>query len=202
MVALITDRMQYHVTLLNRLRKKPWSSMTASERTAWNNEATKGAYNYTDLNRVETAVAELAPELGLSLITKTNWTLWDIPVQAEMERYLENVAAIRDACPGNVAFPDLPGSMNNLSIDGANSIEKVLLLVYEELHGSDVDPDIPDTPDVPDVPVDPGVDTDHACVLGEFILGECELNGGEHAPDTPENADYIRSGEIYCGEVK
>jgi hypothetical protein len=118
---------------------------------------------------VETAVSELAVELGLSLTTKTNWTLWDIPVQTDMERYLGNVEAIRDACPGDVTFPTLPSSMSKLTYEGANSIEKVLLLVYEELHGGSVDPD-PDVPDIPDVP-------------------------------GSDDADFIRSGEIYSGEV-
>lgn len=172
MVELITDRSQSHVTLLKRLRKKPWNSMTASEQTAWNGEAAKGAYNYTDLNRVESAVAELAEQLGLTLTTKTNWTLWDIPLKADMERYLGNVEAIRDACPGDVEFPTLPSSMSKLTYEGANSIEKVLLLVYEELHGGSVNPD-PDVPDIPDVPDVPGSD----------------------------DADFIRSGEIYSGEV-
>lgn len=194
MVELITDRTQYHVTLLNRLRKKPWNSMTSSEQTAWNGEAAKGAYNYKDLNRVETVVSELAVELGLSLTTKTNWTLWDIPVKSEMDRYLANVVAIRDACPGDVTFPDLPDSMNNLTYEGANSIEKVLLLVYEELHGVVVDPEEPG-----------GDDTGYSNVLGKFVLGKSVL-GSEtpNIPDTPVNpgdADYIRSGEIYSGEV-
>jgi hypothetical protein len=171
--------------------------MTSSEQMAWNGEAAKGAYNYTDLNRVETAVSELASELGLSLTTKTNWTLWDIPVQTDMERYLENVAAIRDACPGEVEFPDLPDSMNNLSFEGANSIEKVLLLVYEELHGVVVDPDDPG-----------GDDTGYSNVLGKFVLGKSvlgsDVSDNPDFPDTPVNpgdADYIRSGEIICGEV-
>ena len=165
MIELITNRTQYHVSLLNRLRKKPFGSMTASEQTAWYGEAAKGGYNYTDLNRVEEAVRELAAELGLNLVTKTNWTRWDIPVANEMERYLGNVAAIRDACPGDVEFPTLPSSMNKLTYVGANSIEQVLRLVDEELHG------IPDEPDIPDV------------------------------PDDPTTADYIRSGEVYSGEV-
>lgn len=168
MVELITDRTQYHVSLLNRLRKKAFSSMTASEQDAWFTDAAKGAYNYTDLNRVETAVSELAAELGLNLVTKTNWTLWDIPIQADMERYLWNVEAIRDACPGDVTFPALPSSMSKLTFEGANNIEIVLQLVYEELSGGSVDPDIPDIPDI---------------------------------PDSPTTADYIRSGEIFSGEV-
>jgi hypothetical protein len=127
--------------------------MTSSEQAIWYGEAAKGAYNYTDLNRVETAVSELAGMLGLSLATKTNWTLWDVPTQSEMERYLGNVVAIRDACPGDVSFPTLPNRMSGLTFNGANSIEMVLLLVYRELTGES------------------------------------------------KNADYIRSGEIYSGEV-
>ena len=157
----VTDRTQSHVARLKKLRSIAWSDMSDSQKSEYTSYAAKGAYNYTDLNRVETAVSELAAELGLSLATKTNWTLWDIPVQSDMERYLGNVVAIRDACPGNVAFPDLPNSMNRLTYEGANSIEKVLLLVYKKIHGIEE----------PDTPVNPG------------------------------DADYVRSGEIYCGEV-
>ena len=174
MVELITDRTQYHVALLNKLRRKPWSSMTSSEKSAWYKDAAKGAYNYTDLNRVETAVTELARRLGLTLTTKTNWTLWDVPTTNDMERYLRNVQTIRDACPGDADFPDLPYSMSGLTYVGANNIEKTLMLVYQN--------------------IDTG---DHKCVLGEFILGECTLGG-----KLPEVEDsIIRSGEIYCGEV-
>ena len=174
MLELITDRTQQHVALLNRLRKKPWSSMTASEQNAWYGDAAKGAYNYTDLNRVESAVGELAGLLGLSLVTKTNWTVWDIPMQSDMERYLSNVEAIRDACPKNVELPILPSTMNGLTYDGANRIEEVLLLVYRSI-----------------------TEEEHECVLGEFILGECVLGGTSLA-----STDYqIQSGEVYCGEV-
>lgn len=141
MVELITDRTQYHVTLLNRLRKKTWSEMTVSEKSVWYGEAAKGAYNHTDLNRVETAVAELAGMLGLALVTKTDWTVWDIPVLADMERYLSNVAAIRDACPGDVEFPTLPDSMSGLTYVGANRIEEVLSLVYRSLDSGEENTD-------------------------------------------------------------
>ena len=171
LLELITDRTQYHVTLLNRLRKKSWSNMTASEQSVWYGEAAKGAYNYTDLNRVEAAVKELAEMLGLTLTTKTDWTLWDVPVASDMERYLGNVVAIRDACPVSVEFPDLPDSMNGLTYEGANHIEEVLSLVYQNCS--------------------------HKCVLGEFVLGECTL-GGTFSKNTDPS---IRSGDIYCGEV-
>ena len=187
MVELVIDRSQSHVNLLKSLRKKPWSSMSEDEQSAWYDEAAKGGYNYTDLNRVETAVAELAGQLGLTLTTKTNWTCWDRPVQSDMERYLGNVVAIRDACSADLDFPTLPSTMSGLTYSGANSIEKVLLMVYEKLN----EPDEPE----------------HECVLGEFILGECTLGDSATDPDVPdepsgsEDADFVRSGEIYCGEV-
>lgn len=139
MVELVIDRSQSHVNLLKTLRKKPWSSMSEDEQSAWYGEAAKGGYNYTDLNRVETAVAELAGQLGLTLTTKTDWTCWDMPVQSDMERYLGNVAAVRDACPGNAEFPSLPTNMSKLTYVGANNIEKVLKIVYECMSKSNED---------------------------------------------------------------
>jgi hypothetical protein len=107
--------------------------MTAYERGVWYGEAAKGAYNYTDLNRVETVVAEIATLFGLSLTTKTNWTVWDIPVESDMERYLSNVVTIRSHCAklGSVSdFPTLPSNMGALTLEGANNIEKVLVVAY------------------------------------------------------------------------
>lgn len=96
-------------------------------------EATKGAYNYSDLNRVERAVAEISDILGLRLTTKTNWGMWDIPAASEMERYLRNVAVLRQQVADDASVPALPTSMNNLTYTDANNIELVLNAVYERL---------------------------------------------------------------------
>lgn len=93
----------------------------------------KGSYGYTDLNRVEAAVAELSTRLGLSLATKTDWMYSTIPFESEMTRYLGNVAAVRTYCAtiGDIsAFPELPTNMKHLTHTGANNIEKVLELAY------------------------------------------------------------------------
>lgn len=96
-------------------------------------EATKGAYNYSDLNRVERAVAELSDMLNLGLTTKTDWGMWDIPTASEMERYLNNVAVLRQQVVDDTSVPALPTSMNNLTYTDANNIELVLNAVYERL---------------------------------------------------------------------
>jgi hypothetical protein len=131
---LVTDRTQAHVDLLKQLRKKGWANMTTSERAAWEGEAAKGAYNCVDLNRVEAVCSELADAFGLSLATKTNWQWKDIPTKPDMERYLNNVALIRDHCATITDisdYPTLPNTMENLTVEDANNIERVLELAWE-----------------------------------------------------------------------
>ena len=96
-------------------------------------EATKGAYNYSDLNRVERAVAEISDILGLGLLTKTDWGMWDIPKASDMERYLGNVAVLREQIADDTSVPTLPTSMNHLTYTDANNIELILDTVYEHL---------------------------------------------------------------------
>lgn len=86
-------------------------------------EATKGAYNYSDMNRVERATAEIAEILGITLTTKTDWSKWDLPKKSDLNRYLNNIRVIRDACYDTSELPD---DMNKLTYTTANSIEELL----------------------------------------------------------------------------
>ena len=88
--------------------------------------ATKGAYNYSDLNRVELAVAEISKHFDLKLVTKTDWKPWDVPVQSDTARYLANVKAIRDVCPNKESLPVLPPSLYSMTYTTANAIETIL----------------------------------------------------------------------------
>lgn len=149
---LITNRDRWYLNRLHTLQAKGWANMTASEREEWYNRAAMGAYNYTDLNRVESAVAEIAQIMGLSLTTKTDWSVSDVPTQSEMERYLGNVVAIRNASPEGLVFPALPDTMNQLTIEGANNIEKTLSIAYD-------------------------VATNATSTLGKLVLGSSVLYG-------------------------
>lgn len=93
-------------------------------------EATKGAYNYSDLNRVERAVAEISDIAGLGLVTKTNWTMWDVPTESEMSRYLGNIRTLQTTY--NIGVP-LPDTMSGLNYETANNIEKIILATYEKV---------------------------------------------------------------------
>lgn len=154
----VTDRTQTNVLRLKTLAAIGYANMTAAEREEWNT-GIKGAYNANDLNRVETAVSALAATLRtmpnkirtyaesllvawenffeipydssvLNLQTRS-WSVGDIPTAEEMERYLDNVKALRGTF--ELAMEDLPDSMNRLTVDGANAIEKSLLLLSEEI---------------------------------------------------------------------
>lgn len=85
--------------------------------------ATKGAYNFSDLNRVERAVAEISSLENLKLTTKTNWGMWDVPTVSDMNRYLSNVKAIRTYAESSIELPD---TMDNLTYTYANNIERVI----------------------------------------------------------------------------
>lgn len=132
MLELITDRTQANVDRLNVLRAKGWENMTPAEQAEWYGEAAKGAYNYSDLNRVESAVSQIAELFGLELTTKTDWNVWDIPTESDVTRYLENVMAIRNVVPYKVGIPTVPSSLRNLNYTTANNIEKILEIAYKQ----------------------------------------------------------------------
>lgn len=86
-------------------------------------DTTKGAYNYADLNRVERAVKDLSDMLGLNLVTKTDWTVWDVPNEADMKRYAENIVELRKH--STMSMP-LTLVDNTFDYEKANTIERFL----------------------------------------------------------------------------
>ena len=94
-------------------------NMSAAERTEFNS-GLKGAYNYADWNRVESAVATLATPLELSLTTKTDWTASDVWTEADESRYISNLLAVTEAF---LESDKIPGTLADLSVEGANGIE-------------------------------------------------------------------------------
>lgn len=110
-IRMVTDRTQADVDALND----------------------RGTYNASDLNRVNTAMAYLDRWLSeAGYITgyanqDIAWAMDDIPLQAQMADYLSNVGAIGGTFPLANA-PAIPASMEFLTHEGANHIERVLVL--------------------------------------------------------------------------
>lgn len=125
MFDFITDRTQADVDRASELSTKGWDNMTAAEKEEWL-AGLKGAYNYTDFNRVEMAIAHLSKEFGLGLTTKTDWTMWDIPKQTDLDRFIGNIVAVRSIASVYTATPTTPKSINKMTYAVANDIEKIL----------------------------------------------------------------------------
>ncbi|MDR2530601.1 MAG: hypothetical protein LBC65_03550 [Oscillospiraceae bacterium] len=146
---LTFNRTQANVDRYAYLSSKGWHTftdyrnishvgMTASEQAEWldpKSHASLGAYNFTDLNRVETAVDYLKTLLRgygytiAAVSVKVDWTMSDIPRASDLSRYLGNVEAFRYFAP----FLDnmnLPGTMSGLTWQGANDIERFLARIY------------------------------------------------------------------------
>lgn len=124
---LITDRTQNDVNRVKELAVKgKTGTWTEAERSEWL-AGMKGAYNYSDWNRVETAVSEIASMLGVSLETVTTWSEKSIFTEADANRYLANIRKLRTACSGLSITPATPSSMHRMTFATANDIEKILV---------------------------------------------------------------------------
>lgn len=126
----ITDRTALDITQARKYRSAGWNNLTAAERAEWT-AGLKGTYNYTDLNRVEAAVAVLRDRLvaegyPIEIEDTRTWAKTDVPTAAEMSRYLRNVQAIREAFAVKPTTPRAPSSMAGLTYVGANAIEQIL----------------------------------------------------------------------------
>ena len=133
---LITDRTSGDLNSLFSLRQK------IMERTATPEEwsewllSPQGAYNATDLNRLGEAVQYLADLLhsygySVTVSPKTDWLITDIPRIADMTAYLSDIQAIKDTFYGTTPLPD---DMDDLSIEAANNIERLLAEVEQYIN--------------------------------------------------------------------
>lgn len=154
---LIYDRTQADIDRLFELKNKILAnglpSLTDDEKTEYMN-GMRGAYNYTDLNRVGEAVnyltnrmktaltdleayranKEVASDAATSLpykssdITatgKTDWGVTSTPTAATVATYLNNLTNLR-SCLGYRTEPTVPESLDNLTYTIANQIEYLL----------------------------------------------------------------------------
>lgn len=129
---LITDRTQFDVDYVLHLEAKGYFGMTDEEKAEWD-ASLKGAYNYTDLNRVEAAVAYLCnrfPEFGYSmeLPTHINWEREDIPTPDDFERYIANIATLRAFFEEHKSSPSPPSAdISSFGYQEANDVEQILM---------------------------------------------------------------------------
>ena len=140
--SFITNRTIDDVKRWKTLRDKGWLRMTEEERKEWLGEiettpaATRGMYTHIDMNRVEKAVEAIyllfrESGYGTPLNVKTDWTYQDTVTKNDMERYLQNIIALREFF---VVFQDTPNAPNidaKLDYKLANDIENILKDAYD-----------------------------------------------------------------------
>lgn len=133
MLNLITDRTQADVEYAKSFRGKEWKNLTDKEKTDYL-AGLKGTYSYIDFNRVENAVAYLSEVLNNSGYTnrvnvKTDWIAEDIQKVSEIQRYLNNIAELKDKYYSSIEG-ELPTVDTWLTVEGANYIEALLENIY------------------------------------------------------------------------
>ena len=131
---LITDRTAADSTRAKNFQGKEWDKLT-SEQKAEYLLGLRGAYSYVDFNRVENAVkyiSDLLKTYGYknTVNTKTNWTADDIQKVSEIQRYIDNIAELKDKYYSNVEGT-MPTTSTWLTIEGANYLEQILVNIDE-----------------------------------------------------------------------
>ena len=116
----------------------------------------KGAYNYTDMNRVGEATLFIANQLirlpkeveqyckengvdysdeykvpydpgSIVVNPKTDWNRGDIPTRTEIKTYLEEIQLLRSKLELRNKLPETPTSLDRMTYETANLIERILL---------------------------------------------------------------------------
>lgn len=129
---LVTNRTQQDVDYVRQLIDKLLNgTATDAEKAEWNSFTLKGSYNYTDMNRVGDAVEYVALLLlkygtSVDVFPKHDWSESDIPTVSQLEQYRSDIATLRDALDAMPTTPQVPATMNNLTLSEANAIEKIL----------------------------------------------------------------------------
>jgi len=126
---LITDRTSTDVTYAKSFQGKEWSNLSPEQKAEYL-LGLKGAYSYVDFNRVENAVQYLSDLLNMygyrnAVNVKTDWTPEDIQKVSEIQRYIDNIAELKNKYYSSVEGT-MPTTSTWLTIEGANYLEKIL----------------------------------------------------------------------------
>ena len=136
---LVTDRTASDKDrLVAALERVNSGAGTAGDMELILNPDNKGAYNYTDFNRVGAALAYVSERLNaagafLLLSPKTDWAEGDEPTASQLAYYLQMLRAVRGELATFPNTPVAPDSMDNMTYNEANNIEQILVDIDELL---------------------------------------------------------------------
>lgn len=137
--SLVTDRTQQHVSrILNLMQQIAGGTATQAEideflanRGDGDADTWKGAYNYTDLNRVGAAVTRITERLAsagiyIATVGKSDWAEEDYNNVEALDYYLKDISLVRGAIAVTSDTPPVPDDLQGLYWWEANNIEKIL----------------------------------------------------------------------------
>lgn len=109
---------------------------TSEEFAEYAASSLRGAYNYTDLNRVGEAIDYI---IGLfngfgynvSADTKVDWKKEDIPLPSDFVLYLECVRIIRGVLNVTENVPEVPSATGRFTFSEANDVEEIVRRVHD-----------------------------------------------------------------------
>lgn len=130
MLNLITDRTAQDVARYDYFKGKKWADLTNDEKAEFL-AGLKGCYNWTDFDRVYTAMTTLSNLLNqyayynkITPISSSVNSYSYIRKKSEIQTYLNNVSELKRAFP--VSQENVPNINEWLTYEGANAIEKIL----------------------------------------------------------------------------
>lgn len=129
---LIFDRSTTDVSRVEEIAVKLNSGTATTDEVQEWLSGMKGGYSYRDLNRVSNAMEYLVAELlryGYGTPGYKPGPVWketDIQTPEQMEQYRRNVVAIRAVLEMFRDTPQTPDSMEGLTYQKANDLEKIL----------------------------------------------------------------------------
>lgn len=138
---LVFDRTEQDVAdakaIIKLILLNGWDSLSSSQKATYLN-GLKGAYNYTDLNRLENAISSVSQALNTygyinKVNSKLDWGYAALPTTKDMARIKENIDNLRDAYYTYNSTPPTPaeGNLRFLDYVSANNLEKILYDVEE-----------------------------------------------------------------------
>ena len=126
---LIYDRTAADVSRVAELTRKMRSGTASdTERAEWLDGRMKGAWNASDLNRIERWTIYLTDFLAQQgytakvFVRRSNWTMEDFPTRSDIDRIRRNVDALQNCF---LALPDWRAIVYNGTMDfaQANALE-------------------------------------------------------------------------------
>lgn len=99
-----------------------------------NSSSLKGAYNYTDLNRVEKwceYLYNLFLKYGFkeTIIVKTDWNMSDFPTRTQIDRIRKNIETLKGFCTSILTETIIYN--NTMNYEQANALEKILYDIHQ-----------------------------------------------------------------------